>query len=93
MNITKLPKLNHSTKIHAKCHLTDKLLSLDLILGRDILDELGIIFNFKIITTTWQEVFISMKPPNFTTKNSCNQRKSSSKNCNSWDKINFRYRI
>ena len=45
--ILKLPELNHSAEIYAKCHLMDKLLNYYLILGRDILHELGIIFNFK----------------------------------------------
>ena len=50
--ILKLPELNHSAENHAKCYLTDKLLNFYLILGRDMLLELGIIFNFqnKIIT-------------------------------------------
>ena len=37
--ILKLPELNHSAEIYAKCHLTDKLLNYNLILGRDILHE------------------------------------------------------
>ena len=48
--------------------MTDKLFNYDLILGRDILHELGIIFNFQNKTITWQEVSISMKPPNCTAK-------------------------
>ena len=44
--ILKLPELNHSAKIYAKCHLTDKLLNYDSILDRDILHELEIIINF-----------------------------------------------
>ena len=40
----------------------------DLILGRDILHELGIIFNFENKTINWQEVSISMKPTNCTAK-------------------------
>ena len=35
-------------------------------LGRDILNELVLIFNFKHKTITWQEVSISMKPINCT---------------------------
>ena len=49
----KLTKLNHTAKIYTKCHLTDKLSNYDLILGSDILHELGIFFNFKNITITW----------------------------------------
>ena len=66
--ILKLPQLNHSTHIYAKCYLTNKLLNYNLILGRDILHELGIIFYVETKTITWQEVSISMKPPNCTTK-------------------------
>ena len=58
--ILKLQKLNQN----AKCHLTDKLLNYDFILGRDILHKLGIILNFKNKTITWQEVSISMIPTN-----------------------------
>ena len=62
--ILKLPKFNHSAEIYAKCHLIEILLYYDLILGRDILHELGIIYNFENKTISWQEVSISMKPPN-----------------------------
>ena len=51
--ILKLKELNHSTEIHAKCQLTNKLLNYDLILGRDKLHELGINFNFENKTITW----------------------------------------
>ena len=64
--ILKLPELNHSAVIYSKCHLTDKLLNYDLILGRDIIHEIGIICNIENKTITWQEVSISMKPPNCT---------------------------
>ena len=66
--ILKLPELNHTPEIYSKCHLTDRLLNYDLILGRDILYESGIIFNFENKTITWQEVSILMKPPNSTGK-------------------------
>ena len=66
--ILKLPELNHSAEIYAKCHLIGKSLHHDLILGWDILHELAIIFNFNNKTITWQEVSILMKPPNCTAK-------------------------
>ena len=75
--ILNFPELNHSAEIYAKCHLTNKLLNYNLILGRHILHKLGIIFNFQNITNTWQEASISMKPPNclakefFVIKESC----------------------
>ena len=60
----KTPGFNLPAEIYAKCHLTDKLLNCNFILGRDILHELGLIFYFKTKTIIWQEVSISMKPPN-----------------------------
>ena len=66
--ILKLPELNHSAKIYVKWLLTNKLLNYNLILGRDILHELGINFNFENKTITWQEVSISMKAPKCTAK-------------------------
>ena len=64
----KLTELNHFVEIYAECHLTDKLSNYNLILGWDILCKLAIIFKFKNKTITWQEVSISMKPLNCTTK-------------------------
>ena len=46
----------------------DRLLNRDLILNRDILHKLVILFIFENKTITWQEVLISMKPPNCTKK-------------------------
>ena len=66
--ILKLPESNQSAEIYTKCHLTNKLFNYDLIIGRDILHELGIIINFQNKTITWQEVSISMKPPDCTAK-------------------------
>ena len=63
-----LTKLNHSAEIYAKCHLTDKLLNYNLILGRELLHKLGIIFNFENKKIIWQEVSISMKQPNYMAK-------------------------
>ena len=59
--ILKLLEWNHSAKIHAKCHLTDKLLNYNFILGKHVLHQLGIILNFENDKTiTWPEVSISM---------------------------------
>ena len=44
------------------------MINYDSILGRYILHELGVNFNFKKITIAWQEVFISMKPKNSMTR-------------------------
>ena len=56
--ILKLQELNCSAEIYVKRHLTDKLLNYKLILGRDKLHKLGIIFNFENKTISWQEVSI-----------------------------------
>ena len=48
----KTPKLNYSAEINTKYHLTDTLLNYNLILGRDILHEVGKIFHFKNKTVT-----------------------------------------
>ena len=64
----KLAEFNHSLEIYTKYHLTNKISNYNLILGRDILHELGIMFNFENKTITWLEVSISIKPPNYTAK-------------------------
>ena len=38
---------NHSTEILRKCYLTDNLSNYGLILGRDILHEVGVISNYE----------------------------------------------
>ena len=52
--ILKLPALNNSAEIYAKYHMTEKLLNYNLILRRDKLLKLEIIFNFENKTMTWQ---------------------------------------
>ena len=61
-------ELNHAAEIIAKCHLTKKLLNYDLIFGRDIMHELGNVFDINFKTINWQEVSISMKHQNCTAK-------------------------
>ena len=48
----------------------EKLLDYNLILGRDILHKLGIIFNFENETITWQEDSIAINHQNVQQKNS-----------------------
>ena len=59
----KHPKLNHKAEIVAKYHSTNILLNFNLILGRDILHELLMIFYFENKTIPLQEVSISTKHP------------------------------
>ena len=61
----KTPRTKSHRVNKANCHLTDKLLNYDFILGRDIIQDL---FFFKNKTITWQAVSISMKPPNCAAK-------------------------
>jgi hypothetical protein len=42
----------------------------DLILGRDIIQEVGLTFSFLTCTTTWDESSIPMKESNSTVTNS-----------------------
>ena len=63
-----LPELIHTAEIHAKYHFMGKLLNRNLIIFRDVLHELGMIFNFKHSPITVQEVSISTKPPNYMAK-------------------------
>ena len=62
----KLPELNQSAKIKTKLHVTKMKGSYDVILGRDVLRELGIILDFQSETVTWNESTISMKPTDCT---------------------------
>ena len=66
----KLPGLNHLAEIATKCHLTKKILNYDLILGKDILHELEIVFDGDSKPIFQQDVSLSMKPPNCTAKES-----------------------
>ena len=52
-----LPGLYHTTEIYAKCHLIDMIISFNLIIGRDILHELCIIFNLENKTVNLAKSF------------------------------------
>ena len=49
----RLLELNHTAEFNVNCKLTKELLYYDIILGRYILHELGIIYNFQNKTVTW----------------------------------------
>ena len=57
-----LPELNHTAVINAEFHVTSQESTYDIILGRDLLRSLGLNFNFKENTITWEHVSIDMKP-------------------------------
>ena len=48
--------------INAEFHVTSQESTYDIILGRDLLRSLGLNFNFKENTITWEHVSIDMKP-------------------------------
>ena len=60
-----LPEFNQSKIISWACHMDDTTMAInsqyDMILGRDLLDTLGIIINFNDHTMTWDEATILMK--------------------------------
>ena len=56
-----LPELNYTAKISHTKHVTDQNSSYDLITGRDLLSDLGIILNFQNLTITWKNTVCGMK--------------------------------
>jgi predicted aspartyl protease len=55
-------ELHETRTITCEAHIAPDLGEYDMIVGRDILKELGILFNFKDETIKWVEVVIPMKP-------------------------------
>ena len=64
----KLPELSDSAEINVNCHVTKQKSNYDLILGREILRELGINLNFSNNTTNWNYTSIPMKPVHNSTR-------------------------
>ena len=58
----KLPELSDTAEMRVSCHVTKQKSNYDLILGREILRELGIKLDFSNNTTNWKDVSIPMKP-------------------------------
>jgi len=57
-----LPELSETKLIEWKMHVVDsKTMNYDIILGRDILEQLGIIIDFKEKQITWEEISIPMR--------------------------------
>ena len=61
-----LPELHEGRTIVYKAHIAKQLGRYDMILGRDLLKELGIKLDFGDETVTWDEMTIPMKPENAT---------------------------
>ena len=57
----KLPELNHTAEINAELHVTKQKSAYDIIFGRKLLKELGIVLDFNKMVTIWNDVSIPMK--------------------------------
>jgi len=57
------PELSETKIITWKLHVFKNTLKYDLIIGRDLLQALGILLDFKNQTITWDEITIPMKDP------------------------------
>ena len=64
----KLPELSDTAQMRVSCHVTKQKSNYDLILGREILRELGIKLDFSNNTTNWKDISIPMKPAHSSTK-------------------------
>ena len=56
-----LPALHEKRTIETLVHVTPNLRNYDMILGRDLLQELGIILNFQNATVQWEHAICPMK--------------------------------
>ena len=57
-----LPELSNNRTICTQVHVTPKLNEFDMIIGHDLLSELGITLNFKTNSIQWDDIEIQMKP-------------------------------
>ena len=58
-----LPEFFEDRLIEWSVHLTDKLGHYDMIIGRDLLTELGVDINFSTSTCSWDNSVIPMREP------------------------------
>ena len=63
-----LPELNPSAELKVVCHVTNRQSNYKIILGRDVLSELGVILDFKRRVILWNESEAQMKPFESTSK-------------------------
>jgi len=60
-----LPELSETRIVEWKMHVVDNTtMNYDIIIGRDILEELGIVIDFKTKQITWDEVSVPMRSMN-----------------------------
>ena len=60
----KMPEFHETTAVEWTFHVTKQPLGYDIILGRDLLEELGVTIDFKTLTLTWDDVSVPMKDVN-----------------------------
>ena len=65
-----IPELNLTSKVSYDLHVASNLGPYDIILGRDVLRELGIVLDFNMQIVIWNHACISMKPANCKINNS-----------------------
>ena len=65
-----LPELHEKRLINWDFHVTRQSFNYDMIIGRDLLTELGLEFSFKKQTITWDTAEIPMKPRDCTPETS-----------------------
>ena len=65
-----LPELWDTRIVEWTAHVTNQKSNYDMIIGRDVLTELGINLNFKDMTMQWDTAVIPMKPIDATIENS-----------------------
>ena len=66
-----LPELNPTGKVTFNIHVTPTLGAHNIIIGRDLLRELGIVIDFKEEIITWNHAHITTKTSDCTTMDSC----------------------
>ena len=69
--------MNPTAEIKIECHVTKQKSNYDLIIGRNVLPELGIILYFANNKTIWENVEIPMKPLDCTKRDHFSIRDSS----------------
>lgn len=57
-----LPEFSMTRTVHATVHVTDQVMTRDLIIGRELLNDLGIDIKFSTNTIQWGDLEIPMKP-------------------------------
>ena len=65
-----MPEFHKNKAIEWNAHVTTQPMHYDIILGEDLLRELGLIINFKEETITWEDATVAMRalesnPPSY----------------------------